>query len=182
MMRGRGLTGRDNFRKPQAKNVMIRSFRSRTSRNLEDKYLVDWRSALGEGAFGQVYLARNKSSNEEVALKKIDKRYTDTDVFRTETAALLRIHANHGHPNICGLRDMYESNDHYFLVFDLVPGGEMFEHLINYGAYSEADASRLMREVASALAFLVRSTYFLSVKPCILSTREKMCLLFLSLF
>ena len=30
----------------------------------------------------------------------------------------------------------------------------MFEHLINYGAYSEADAARLMYEVASALAFL----------------------------
>lgn len=30
----------------------------------------------------------------------------------------------------------------------------MFEHLINYGAYSEADAARLMHEVASALAFI----------------------------
>lgn len=30
----------------------------------------------------------------------------------------------------------------------------MFEHLINYGAYSEADAARLMYEIASALAFL----------------------------
>lgn len=30
----------------------------------------------------------------------------------------------------------------------------MFEHLINFGAYSEADAARCMYEVASALAFL----------------------------
>ena len=30
----------------------------------------------------------------------------------------------------------------------------MFEHLINFGAYSEADAARLMHEIASALAFL----------------------------
>lgn len=49
---------------------------------------------------------------------------------------------------------MYEDHDHYYLVMDLVSGGEMFDHLINYGAYSEADAARLMREVASALAFL----------------------------
>jgi len=142
-------------RNKSAKNVMIRSFRSKLSRNLEDKYLIDWNCALGEGAYGKVYLAKNKTTKEEAALKKIDKRYTDTAVFKTETAALLRIHGNGGHPNICGLRDMYESPDFYYLVFDLVPGGEMFEHLINYGAYSEADASRLMREVASALAFLV---------------------------
>ena len=30
----------------------------------------------------------------------------------------------------------------------------MFDHLVNHGAYSEADAARLVREVASALDFL----------------------------
>ena len=30
----------------------------------------------------------------------------------------------------------------------------MFEHLIEHGAYSEADASRLLRQVASALDFI----------------------------
>ena len=74
--------------------------------------------------------------------------------FKTETDALLRIYDNGGHPNISGLRDMYEDHTHFYLILDLVSGGEMFEHLINYGAYSEADAARLMHEVASALAFL----------------------------
>lgn len=49
---------------------------------------------------------------------------------------------------------MYEDYNHFYLILDLVSGGEMFEHLINYGAYSEADAARLMYEIASALAFL----------------------------
>jgi serine/threonine protein kinase len=49
---------------------------------------------------------------------------------------------------------MYEDHNFYYLILDLVTGGEMFEHLIHYGAYSEADAARLMYEVASALAFL----------------------------
>jgi serine/threonine protein kinase len=89
-----------------------------------------------------------------VALKKISKRYTNTSNFKTETDALLRIYDNGGHPNISGLRDMYEDVSHFYLILDLVSGGEMFEHLINYGAYSEADAARLMHEVASALAFI----------------------------
>lgn len=66
----------------------------------------------------------------------------------------MRIYDNGGHPNISGLRDMYEDYSHFYLILDLVSGGEMFEHLINYGAYSEADAARLMHEVASALAFI----------------------------
>jgi serine/threonine protein kinase len=87
-------------------------------------------------------------------LKKISKRYTNSSSFKTETDALLRIYDNGGHPNISGLRDMYEDYNHFYLILDLVSGGEMFEHLINYGAYSEADAARLMYEIASAMAFL----------------------------
>eukprot|EP00546_Thalassionema_frauenfeldii_P002560 CAMPEP_0178938308 /NCGR_PEP_ID=MMETSP0786-20121207/26258_1 /TAXON_ID=186022 /ORGANISM="Thalassionema frauenfeldii, Strain CCMP 1798" /LENGTH=701 /DNA_ID=CAMNT_0020617011 /DNA_START=637 /DNA_END=2743 /DNA_ORIENTATION=- len=74
--------------------------------------------------------------------------------IQEETDALLRIYDNGGHPNISGLLDMYEDYSHFYLILDLVSGGEMFEHLINYGAYSEADAARLMYEIASALAFL----------------------------
>jgi len=128
--------------------------RSIRARNLSDKYKVDWKTVLGEGAYGSVHPARLAATGEKVALKKISKRYTDTSSFRRETEALLRLYNNGGHPNISGLRDMYEDYDHYYLVMDLVSGGEMFDNLIKYGAYSEADAARLMREVASALAFL----------------------------
>lgn len=53
-----------------------------------------------------------------------------------------------------GLRDMYEDHNYYYLILDLVSGGEMFEHLVKNGAYSEADAARLVHEIASALAFM----------------------------
>ena len=68
--------------------------------------------------------------------------------------ALLHIRAHGGHPNICMLRENFDEEDDYLLVLDLVDGGEMFEHLIEHGAYSEADASRLLRQVASALDFI----------------------------
>lgn len=138
----------------QPRNVMLHRLRSLRGRNLSDKYNVDWKTCLGEGAYGSVHPARHATTGEKVALKKITKRYTDTSSFCRETDALLRIYNNGGHPNISGLRDMYEDHDHYYLVMDLVAGGEMFDHLIHYGAYSEADAAMLMREVASALAFL----------------------------
>ena len=65
-----------------------------------------------------------------------------------------RIFDNGGHPNISGLRDMYEDYSHYYLVMDLISGGELFDHLSHDGAYSEADAARLIFEIASALSFL----------------------------
>jgi serine/threonine protein kinase len=133
---------------------MIHRMRSLRGRSLRDKYNVDWNTTLGEGAYGSVHPARLAVTGEKVALKKIAKQYTDTSSFRRETDALLRIFNNGGHPNISGLRDMYEDSTHYYLVMDLVSGGEMFDHLIQFGAYSEADAARLMQEVVSALWFL----------------------------
>ena len=143
-----------NTNSSQPRNVMLHRLRSIRSRSLADKYDVDWKTVLGEGAYGSVHPARLLATGEKVALKKITKRYTDTSSFSRETDALLRIYHNGGHPNISGMRDMYEDYDHFYLVMDLVSGGEMFDHLIEYGAYSEADAARLMSEVSSALAFL----------------------------
>mmetsp|Transcript_3436 Transcript_3436/g.5370 ORF Transcript_3436/g.5370 Transcript_3436/m.5370 type:complete len:866 (+) Transcript_3436:173-2770(+) len=137
-----------------AKNIMLHRLRSVRARDMTEKYKVTWDKVLGEGAYGAVYPAYHIQTGEKVALKKISKRFTNSKNFKTETDALLRIFDNGGHPNISGLRDMYEDFDHFYLILDLVKGGEMFDHLVNYGPYSEADAARLMQEVASALAFL----------------------------
>ena len=119
---------------------------------LHSQYQVETQP-LGEGAFGSVYVGRHRQSGEYVAVKKIPKQYTSSINFQNEMEALMHIRSHGGHPNICGLRENFEEGDYYYLVLDLVSGGEMFDHLCNNGPYSEADAARLVREVASALAF-----------------------------
>lgn len=127
---------------------------AKTQVSLTDKYLVDLKQPpLGEGAFGSVHLARHRQSGELVAIKKIPKQMTSYDTFQREMEALLHIREHGRHPNICSLRENFEEGQHYYLVLDLVSGGEMFDHLCQQGPYSEADAARLVREVASALAF-----------------------------
>jgi serine/threonine protein kinase len=121
---------------------------------LESKYAVQWRKPLGEGTFGNVYLAKDRKTGERLAVKKIPKKFTSNTNFQREMDALLYLRDNGGHPHICGLKENYDENDHYYLVLDLVSGGEMFDHLCAHGAYSEADAARLVREIASALSFL----------------------------
>ena len=127
---------------------------SATRVTLKSKYNVHWSEPLGEGTFGAVYQAVDRVSGEKVAVKKIPKRFTDNETFQREMGALLRLRDAGGHPNICGLRENFDEGDFYFLVLDLIQGGEMFDQLCAHGAYSEADSARLVREVASALAFL----------------------------
>ena len=89
-----------------------------------------------------------------VAVKQISKEYTDDAAFQREMDAFLHIRKVGGHPNICGLRETFDEGGFYYLILDLIQGGEMFDHLMKDGAYSEADAARLVREVGSALSFL----------------------------
>ena len=106
------------------------------------------------GAYGDVYLCRERATGKPFALKKIPKEFTEDAEFQREMNALLHIRAHGGHPNICMLNENFDEQDDYLLVLDLVDGGEMFEYLIKHGAYSEVDASRLLRQVASALDFM----------------------------
>ena len=53
-----------------------------------------------------------------------------------------------------GLHEHFEDGDSFILILDYIRGGELFDHLIETGAYSEMDASRIIREVASAILFL----------------------------
>ncbi|KAL7532314.1 hypothetical protein ACHAWF_004083, partial [Thalassiosira exigua] len=105
-------------------------------------------------AYGRVHPAHLLETGERVALKKISKSHTNSASFGSETGALLRMYENGGHLNISGLRDMYEDGSHYYLILDLARGGDMFDHLIKHGQYSEYDASRLVTEILSAVAFL----------------------------
>lgn len=123
------------------------------TRSFFSLYEVDFDNPLGSGAYGDVYLCRERATGESYALKKIPKEYTQNVEFQREMNALLHLRANGGHPNICMLKENFDEEDDYLLVFDLIDGGEMFYHLIQHGAYSEADASRLVRQVACALDF-----------------------------
>lgn len=127
---------------------------SSTKKSLRSVYNVKWKKPLGEGGFGTVYLGKHRKTGELVAVKKISKRFTCDSSVKGEMDAFLHIRQAGDHPNICGLHENFEEGDYYYLVLDLVQGGEMFDHLIKDGAYSEADAARLVREVGSALNFL----------------------------
>jgi hypothetical protein len=110
--------------------------RSRTIQHMEDmstketlasKYKVAFDQALGEGGFGAVYIGTDRKTGEQVAIKKIPKRLTNDASFQKEMNAFLHIRQGGGHPNICGLRENFDEGDHYYLVMDLISGGEMFE-------------------------------------------------------
>lgn len=93
--------------------------------SIKDVYHISRNNILGEGAFGQVFLATHKKSGEKVALKVIPKKFTSNECFQREMNALIKIRreSEFGHPNICSLHEHFEEDRFYYLIFDLVSGG-----------------------------------------------------------
>ena len=58
------------------------------------------------------------------------------------------------HPNIISLRDMFESEDYVYLVFDLMRGGELLDKILRQKFFSEREARAVMEKVTSAVRYL----------------------------
>lgn len=118
--------------------------------NIKDHYTIQ--RVLGRGAFGQVYKAQQRQApHQTVALKAMNRAQTSTQqVLDTEVAALRQLSP---HPNICQFVAFYNHPDdqYCYLAMEWVQGGELFEHLVQHGAFSESDAAAYIRQFAEAL-------------------------------
>lgn len=59
-----------------------------------------------------------------------------------------------GHKNILQLNEYYEEDEKFYLVFDRLQGGTLFEQIQKRGHFTEMEASEIIRNLADALAFL----------------------------
>ncbi|XP_018327713.1 MAP kinase-interacting serine/threonine-protein kinase 2 [Agrilus planipennis] len=107
---------------------------------------------LGEGAYASVQTCVNMFTEQEYAVKIIDKvpGHARARVFReVET-----FHYCQGHPNIIQLTEFFEDEEKFYLVFEKVNGGQLLQRIQEHKFFSEAVAAEIVREVASALAFM----------------------------
>ena len=73
--------------------------------------------------------------------------------FEREVAALSLL-SNPPHEHVVRLYDLHRDSENYYLVMELLDGGEVFEEIIEQGSYSEAQAAELLRQFAGAISFV----------------------------
>lgn len=107
---------------------------------------------LGNGTYGVVRQATNKTTGVGVAIKIINKRNNSLSqkMLDNEKAILQKVR----HPNIIALEALYETSNYLFFVMELVTGGELFDHLMQKGSFSEKEASKIIRQILEALKYL----------------------------
>jgi Protein kinase domain/FHA domain len=124
-------------------------------RALEARYLL--RSELGRGAFATVRLGIHRETGQKFAIKIIDKKRMDKSASQSGRDALqdeIDILKRADHPNIIGIKEVFDSERFMYLVLELVTGGELFDRIIESGCFAEPRARAVVRQMVDAVRYL----------------------------
>jgi len=108
---------------------------------------------LGRGGMGIVYLARDVQLDREVAIKVLPSHLARSTASRERFLREARTAAGLSHPHIVPIHRVGEADGFVFLVMSYVEGETLGERLRTHGPLQPAEAARVMREVAWALAY-----------------------------
>ncbi|CAA7259533.1 unnamed protein product [Cyclocybe aegerita] len=139
---------------------------------------------MGDGAFSNVYRAVEISTGRRVAVKVVRKYELNSSQagdkhlnpqFKkkprvTERANILKevqIMRGTSHPSIVKLYSFSESEEHYFLVMELMEGGELFHQIVKLTYFSENLARHVILQVARGIRYLheERGVVHRDIKP-----------------
>ena len=108
---------------------------------------------LGRGGMGVVYLARDVQLDRDVAIQVLPTHLAHTPEARERFLREARTAAGLSHPHIVPIHRVGEAGGFVFFVMSYVEGETLGERLRTRGPLAPADATRVMREVAWALAY-----------------------------
>lgn len=108
---------------------------------------------MGDGAFSNVYKARDTQTGGEVAIKVVRKFEMNSNQ-RANILKEVQIMRQLDHPNIVKLIDFSESRQYYYIVLELCPGGELFHQIVRLTYFSEELSRHVIIQVAQALLYL----------------------------
>ncbi|XP_025889600.1 MAP kinase-interacting serine/threonine-protein kinase 1 isoform X5 [Nothoprocta perdicaria] len=107
---------------------------------------------LGEGAYAKVQGAVSLQTGKEYAVKIIEKNagHSRSRVFRE----IETLYQCQGNKNILELIEFFEDDASYYLVFEKLRGGSILAQIQKRKQFNEREASKVVRDIASALDFL----------------------------
>lgn len=98
-------------------------------KNINEVYKI--KDKLGQGSFGSVNRAQRVGGGIEVAIKVIDKKSLDSNqMLPTLMMSELTVLKKCSHPNIMSVNEILEDSSNYYIVSELLEGGELFDRIL----------------------------------------------------
>ncbi|NWX20640.1 DCLK3 kinase, partial [Aegotheles bennettii] len=107
---------------------------------------------IGDGNFAVVKECRRCDSNQIYAMKIVDKSKLKgkEDMMESEILIIRSL----SHPNIVSLIEVYETEAEIYLILEYVPGGDLFDAIIESVKFTEHDAAVMITDLCEALVYI----------------------------
>nr|XP_060626419.1 hormonally up-regulated neu tumor-associated kinase [Anolis sagrei ordinatus] len=113
---------------------------------------------LGEGSFAKVREGLHVVTGEKVAVKVIDKKRAKKDTYVTKNLRREgQIQQMIRHPHIAQLLDILETENSYYLVMELCPGGNLMHKIYEKKRLEEHEARKYIWQLILAVEHLHRA-------------------------
>ncbi len=120
---------------------------------------------IGEGGMGAVFLAEERDTGRQVALKVLLSELSQGEDFRRRFERESRYASSLNHPNIVHVHEFGEENGVAYMIMDYVPGRDLTAEL-REGPLSPERTVRILEQIAGALdAVHATGLYHRDVKP-----------------
>ncbi|XP_029985673.1 serine/threonine-protein kinase Chk2 [Sphaeramia orbicularis] len=163
---------------------LMSDVQSTLPKDLNDKYLLTRR--IGTGVCGEVRLAFERSTCKKVAVKIINKKNFQSEGTATRNATTeIEILQRIDHPCLIKTLDFYQSEESYYIVLELMEGGELFNKVKSQQQLQEPVAKLYFYQMLLAVQYLHgNGIIHRDLKPenVLLSSSEDVCLVKLTDF
>ena len=133
------------------------------------RWLDDYQKVrvLGVGGTGIVHELLHKANGRKFAMKEMEiKNKTQMQMALREAEILKDIMEKVSHPNIMHIEKVFQVGSKFYMVFPLCTGGELYDHIIRRGHFTETDAAILLRDLLSGIDSLHQEDILhLDIKP-----------------
>ena len=121
--------------------------------NVLDFYSIG--DQLGKGSFGSVNKCVRLGSNTECAIKVIEKESLNSNpMLPVLMMNELQVLQKSSHPHIMNVNELLEDDDNYYIVTELLEGGELFDRLLEVKNFNEPKAAYIVKQVLLALNYM----------------------------
>jgi hypothetical protein len=113
----------------------------------------DFLQLVGKGGIGSVYRARDRDSGEVVAVKVLDQQLSENPELLCRFVQEFRAATKLEHPNIVRAIESGSDGPYCYIVSEFVEGQTLGEMIATRGRLPEAEAVRIVTQVAQALHY-----------------------------